>query len=166
MSFNAFFYLEAQADTMHQSGNPDEPFYYLAGPMTGIPKFNFPEFHRVAAQLRESGLNIISPAEIDDDAVEEQVALDTDGQTPTIVAQRTSFLERDIIICSMPTCQGGIFLPGWEASSGAGLESFVLDAYGKELLRYVETDQAYYLERFQREQALSNYNSLNQKARA
>lgn len=38
---------------------------YVAGPMTGIPHFNFPLFDAVSAALRGQGYTIISPAETD-----------------------------------------------------------------------------------------------------
>jgi hypothetical protein len=37
---------------------------YIAGPMRGIPEFNFPAFD-AAARGRAMGLEIISPAELD-----------------------------------------------------------------------------------------------------
>lgn len=38
---------------------------YLAGPMRGIPEYNFPAFYAAAAALRAHGLNVWSPAEND-----------------------------------------------------------------------------------------------------
>jgi len=56
-----------------------EDYYYLAGPMTGLPQFNFPEFDRVAASLRSDGLNIISPAELDDSETRDAALSSPDG---------------------------------------------------------------------------------------
>lgn len=40
---------------------------YLAGPMRGVPHFNFPAFHAAAAELRARGYVVFSPAEADND---------------------------------------------------------------------------------------------------
>lgn len=36
---------------------------FLCGPMTGLPDYNYPEFNRVAAQLRARGYTVLNPAE-------------------------------------------------------------------------------------------------------
>jgi hypothetical protein len=36
---------------------------YIAGPMTNHPDLNYPEFNKVAAQLRELGYTVENPAE-------------------------------------------------------------------------------------------------------
>jgi hypothetical protein len=38
---------------------------YVAGPMRGIPEFNFPAFHDAAARLRNEGHVVFNPAERD-----------------------------------------------------------------------------------------------------
>lgn len=36
---------------------------YLAGPMTGLPDFNYPAFHAAAAAWRAAGWTVANPAE-------------------------------------------------------------------------------------------------------
>lgn len=36
---------------------------YIAGPMTGLPEFNYPAFHAVAIQWRNCGWTVLNPAE-------------------------------------------------------------------------------------------------------
>lgn len=105
----------------------DKP-YYLAGPMTGYPQFNFPLFHSAAAALRTAGYDIISPAEQDSPAVQAAAiasktgAMDSNGK----IAGETwgEILARDVRIVS-DQIQGVIFLPDWAKSRGARLEAFV-----------------------------------------
>lgn len=39
------------------------PRIYLAGPMTGLPDYNYPAFNREAARLRALGYHVENPAE-------------------------------------------------------------------------------------------------------
>lgn len=104
-------------------GDPDSPYYYLGGPMTGIPEFNFPRFLEVQGILESKSYNIISPADI-------EIGHDDTG------ASYVGYLERDFIIVSLPNCIGGIFLEGWEKSRGARGETWVLQFLGKQLYQY------------------------------
>ncbi len=102
---------------------------YLAGPMTGSPSFNFPLFYKVTAELRAQGIEIISPAELDQqlgiaDAAmaSKDGALDAQGKA----AGHTwgDLLARDVKIVA-DEVDGIVFLPNWQLSKGAKLEAFV-----------------------------------------
>lgn len=102
--------------------------FYLAGPMSGLPQFNFPAFDAAASLLRELGHEIVSPAELDDEDTRADALASPDGR-PT---QRDKvnghtwgdFLSRDVKIVA-DKVQGIVFLPGWDKSRGARLEAFV-----------------------------------------
>lgn len=100
--------------------------YYLSGPMTGYPQFNFPLFHEVAAKLRAAGYTIISPAEIDSDAVKGAALKSKDGSLDAQgkIAGETwgEILSRDVKLVA-DEIDGIIFLPGWQKSRGALLEA-------------------------------------------
>lgn len=101
---------------------------YLAGPMTGIPKFNFPMFAAVAAELRAQGWEIVSPAEMDGPEIEKIAVASKNGQLDANgkIAGQTwgDLLARDVKIVA-DEVKGVIVLPGWEKSRGARLEVFV-----------------------------------------
>lgn len=127
-------------DAMSQNADPEKPFFYLGGPMRNYPHFNFPRFNEVAGKLRAQGYNLVSPAELDDPVAMQQALASEDGQDKRIVDAAGTFLERDVVICAMPTCQGAIFLEGWERSDGAALESYVEDRLGKAVYTYEEDE--------------------------
>lgn len=102
--------------------------FYLAGPMTGLPQFNFPAFIAAAAELRARGLTIISPAELDGAEVESAALASPDGTLgpDDRIAGLTwaDMLARDVKLVA-DEVSGLILLPGWETSKGAQLECFV-----------------------------------------
>lgn len=100
--------------------------FYLAGPMTGIPQFNFPTFDAAAADLRSRGYDIVSPAELDDPKTRELSLASPDGKPEEKLNGQTwaDFLARDVKLIG-DQVTGIILLPGWWKSRGARLESFV-----------------------------------------
>ena len=91
--------------------------YYLAGPMTGYPEFNYPAFTEAANALRSQGLTVISPHELHN------------GDTSQ---HWTYYLRRDLR--ALLDCDAIVLLPGWEKSRGATLEDAI--AEGLEMPRH------------------------------
>lgn len=113
----------------------DDGTYYLAGPMTGIPQFNYPEFFRIAKALRAEGFDIISPAEQDSPAKLELILESPDGdlsKMPPSVGTWGDFLSHDVKLIA-DGVNGIFFMPGWQKSRGARLEAFVGITCAKEL---------------------------------
>lgn len=100
---------------------------YLAGPMTGIPEFNFPAFNAAAAALRKQGHYVFNPAERD---IERHNGIDiskgnTNGDQAEAAAKhgfnlRDALHEDCTFICQ--EADGIAMLPGWERSAGANAE--------------------------------------------
>lgn len=99
--------------------------FYLAGPMSGIPQFNYPMFIRVARELRRMGYDIVSPAEIDSDEDKADALSSKNGEFEVGNKTWGDFLARDVKLLADGGITGIIFLPGWEHSSGAKLEATV-----------------------------------------
>lgn len=94
---------------------------YLSGPMTGIPEFNFPRFREVAEDLRSRGHEVVSPAELDEDAGvavrPDQTHLDGGSD------EYNTLLSRDEhVITNDPELEAIVFLEGWRDSTGAKRE--------------------------------------------
>lgn len=93
---------------------------YIAGPMTGLPEFNYPAFHAEAARLRQLGYHVENPAE---HGV-------IDGY------EWADYLRLDLQ--KLVTCEAIALLPGWMNSKGARLEFTVATNLG---MRAVPADQ-------------------------
>ena len=78
---------------------------YLAGPMTGLPDYNYPAFFAAADSLRQAGYTVLNPADI--------------GLHPT-------WTWADYMRVGLKTlttqAEGVAVLPGWDHSIGARLE--------------------------------------------
>lgn len=83
---------------------------YIAGPMTGLPDYNYPAFNAMAAQLRASGFEVENPAEGPD--------------LPTW----SDYMRR--AIGQLIRCDSVVMLPGWTRSKGACTEWFIATVLG------------------------------------
>lgn len=99
--------------------------WYLAGPMQGIPQFNFPLFFEAAKVLRTWGYDIVSPAEIDDADDKGAAMKSQDGILKKSDKTWGDFLSRDVKLLADGGIGGIVFLANWEKSRGAKLEAFV-----------------------------------------
>lgn len=111
---------------------------YLAGPMTGIPQFNFPAFMAAQKDLEERGYEIINPADLDLKDLNTTAMSSTDGK---ITAEGVDgytfgdFLARDVKIIA-DLVGGVVCLPNWENSKGARLEVYVCLISDKPVFAY------------------------------
>lgn len=87
---------------------------YIAGPMTGLPDFNYPAFHAEAARLRALGYHVENPAE--------------NPAQPTWDAYMRQAMRQ------MLTCDCVALMPGWADSRGATLERYVAQQVGIEVI--------------------------------
>lgn len=111
---------------------------YLAGPMSGIPQFNYPLFMEVAGNLRGLGYEVHNPAEMDDPEVQKISMASTDGAfTNGKVGRGTwgDFLSADVKIVA-DEVDAVVLLPGWQKSRGARLEAFVAYQIKKPVFAY------------------------------
>ena len=86
---------------------------YIAGPMTGIDKFNFPAFDQAAMWLGRCGYDVVSPAQLDRDA-----GFDPKDYLPE--RDLAGIVRRDVN--AVLECDSIFMLDGWEKSRGARAE--------------------------------------------
>lgn len=109
---------------------------YLAGPMTGIPHFNYPAFHSAAAELRVQGHVVFSPAEHDIEMFGKDIS-NPSGSAEQATADhgfdRRAALKADLAwICD--NAHAIALLPGWHLSTGAKAEHALAVALGLDII--------------------------------
>lgn len=83
---------------------------YVAGPMSGLPDFNYPAFFAAAKELEAAGYVVENPAA---------------NETPD-GATWLGFMRLSLVQISKS--DGIALLPGWKASKGASLEVHIAEA--------------------------------------
>jgi uncharacterized protein DUF4406 len=123
---------------------------YLAGPMQGIPEFNFPRFNAIAWAIRQDGHRVFNPAQRD---IERAGGVDiskgnTEGklneETKKHFSLREALADDTNFICLEADTIA--LLPGWEKSNGAQAEHRLAVALGHEIA-YLDLDLVRLMER-------------------
>lgn len=98
---------------------------YIAGPMRGIPLFNFPAFNEAETRLRAAGHTPINPAARD---------VQEDGFDPAKDEAKPFdyYMRKDLPL--VMDCDAVAVLPGWRQSKGARLEVHVAQECGLQIL--------------------------------
>lgn len=105
---------------------------YLAGPMRGIPYFNFPAFDYAAEKLRAAGFGVFSPAERDRTVYGEDIENNPTGDESKVTNAACTIEDCMAADCEW-ICRHArmiALLPGWQKSSGANAELALAKALG------------------------------------
>lgn len=95
---------------------------YLAGPMRGLPDFNFPAFHQMAWKLRRIGWEVFNPAENDEKQYGAGVMKSATGDEAevekTVGFNLRLALKQDLSWIA-DNATAIVLMPGWRKSKGA-----------------------------------------------
>lgn len=111
---------------------------YVAGPMRGIPEFNFPAFNTAAALLRSQGHLVFNPAERDNERHGKDISIGNITGCEVTAAKEHGFSLREALaddtkfICL--EADAIALLPGWENSKGAKAELALSEALGHKVI--------------------------------
>lgn len=90
---------------------------YVAGPMTGLPDFNYSAFHQAAAVLRAAGHTVTNPAE---------------NPVPEC-GSWLGYMRMSVSQVAQVDCVA--MLPGWWNSPGARLEHHIAQKLGLQIMQ-------------------------------
>ena len=86
---------------------------YIAGPMTGLPEWNYPAFNAAAAELRAAGHEVVNPAEMGAKyGTADEINADSEKLADLIHEE----------LDAVADCDALYLLPGWEKSPGTRRE--------------------------------------------
>jgi hypothetical protein len=108
---------------------------YIAGPMSGIPDFNFPAFYQAAAKFEQRGWTVYNPANKEGETLSARARKSGDP----VLAQQDGFNFREVFLWDIDKVieSDAIYmLPGWENSPGARGEHAVAVAMQKHYPEY------------------------------
>ena len=107
---------------------------YVAGPMRGIPEFNFPAFNVATKKLRAEGHEVFNPAEKDNQRHGTDISKGNATGDENLAAKQHGFNLREALaedldyICRQADAVA--LLPGWQNSKGALAELATARALG------------------------------------
>ena len=113
---------------------------YVAGPMRGIPEFNFPAFMAASKMLRNLGHTVFNPAERDMEHHGKDISKGNPNGSIVQAEKEHGFSLRRALgddlefICKH--ADAVVLLPGWENSKGALAEKATAEALGLEVIIY------------------------------
>lgn len=114
---------------------------YLAGPMRGIPSFNFPAFFMAEQELVDDGVEVYNPARHDQDVLGFKHWHECTGNedlTGLGITMRQCLGTDLAYICER--AKWICVLPGWETSRGASAEVATAIALGMPVVDFVTGD--------------------------
>lgn len=93
---------------------------YIAGPMSGIPEFNFPKFFEVERKLIRQGYNVFNPANKSNETAVVEHSSYGEGDALALVSSGWDFRQAYIWDTTKVIQANAIYmLKGWENSPGA-----------------------------------------------
>lgn len=105
---------------------------YLAGPMRGLPEFNFPAFFAAEEYLTAGGFDVVNPARDDvKNGFQWEGAAGSQEELDAIGFDFKATILRDLELVA--SCDAVLLLPGWEDSAGAAVEVALAKALGLKL---------------------------------
>lgn len=104
---------------------------YLAGPMTGIPMYNFPAFDAARDRLLAQGWQVVSPADLDRAHGFDPVVCPYLKVTPEFLR---AAMKRDVDALLSESVTAIYLLDGWEKSAEAQAEFAVAEWRGLEVM--------------------------------
>ncbi len=122
---------------------------YLAGPMTGYDKFNFPAFDFWRDFLTEAGHSVFSPADNDRGLLGKAgdwlpTEEDQDGNWKVWKIEGAPSLRKmlgDDLSWIAANADGIAMMPGWEKSSGANAEWALAKALGLDIFYLYDAEK-------------------------
>lgn len=111
---------------------------YLAGPMGGIPEFNFPAFYAAADMLKAQGHQVFNPAAKDNERHGTDISKGNMQGDEAVATKEHGFNLREALkidLCWICDEADAIaLLPGWANSKGAIVERAAAIALGLQVI--------------------------------